>query len=138
MCSFEETRYRILKESRETTELSSENRKNTFVDLIQDKKGKDIVSLDLRAIPEAVADFFIICHGDSTTQVKAIIDYLRDETKKQKLDTIHGLEGLTNSEWALIDFGDIVIHVFLRDIRNLYQLEELWSDALVKEYENVV
>ncbi len=127
-----------MKGKNEAVRFSSEDRSKLFVELIHEKKGKDVVLLDLRNIPEAVSDFFLICHGDSTTQVKAIADFLVQETKKRNVDQVNSTEGTSNAEWALIDFGDIVVHVFLRDVRQIYQLEELWSDAQVIEYKNVV
>lgn len=105
------------------------------VSLIQDKKGKDIVSLDLRQIPEAITDYFVICHALSTTQVRAILDYLEEEVRKQTTLKPYHLEGRANGEWCLIDFGDVVVHIFQEEKRAFYQLEDLWSDALVKHYE---
>ena len=105
------------------------------VSLIQDKKGKDIVSLDLRQIPEAITDYFVICHALSTTQVRAILDYLEEEVRKQTTLKPYHLEGRANGEWCLIDFGDVVVHIFQEEKRAFYQLGDLWSDALVKHYE---
>lgn len=103
-------------------------------ELALDKKAKDVVSLDLQNIPEAIADYFIICHGDSTTQVKAIADHIADECKKNKFAKVYSLEGLKNAQWALIDLGNIIVHVFLNEVREHYQLEELWSDAIITEF----
>lgn len=107
-----------------------------LVGLIQDKKGKSVVSLDLRAIPEAIADFFIICHGDSDTQVKAIIDHIYKKTREDRGEKPHHIEGLNRAEWAIIDYTDVVVHVFRRDMREHYQLEELWSDAEITRYDD--
>jgi ribosome-associated protein len=107
-----------------------------IVNSIQDKKGKDIISLNLTNIPEAVADYFIICNADSTTQVRAIIDNVEQELSKVVgINNIH-IEGRSNGEWALGDTGDIVVHVFQTEMREYYQLEDLWSDANIKIYEN--
>lgn len=108
-----------------------------IVGFIQDKKGKDIVSLNLSAIPEAVADYFIICHADSTTQVRAIVDNVEYEAAQIIGKGRINLEGRSNGEWALADLGDIVVHVFQTEKRAHYMLEELWSDAKIKVYENV-
>ena len=105
-----------------------------IVGLIQDKKGKSIVSLDLRAIPEAITDYFIICHGDSTTQVKAIVGNIYKSMKEEKQDIPHHIEGEGNAEWAIVDYCDVVVHVFLREKREYYQLEDLWSDAVATDY----
>jgi ribosome-associated protein len=124
-----------LKLKKETT--NTEELNQLIVGLIQDKKGKDIVSLDLRAIPEAVTDYFIVCHGDSTTQVRAIVDHIEEECIKQGLRKNITVEGRMNGEWALVDLGDVVVHVFLNEKREFYQLEDLWSDAKVTAFENV-
>lgn len=117
--------------------IGTEELNQIVVGFIQDKKGKDIVSLDLRAIPEAVTDYFIICHGDSTTQVRAIVDHIEEECIKQGLRKNISVEGRNNGEWALVDLGDVVVHVFLNEKREFYQLEDLWSDAKVTAFENV-
>lgn len=105
------------------------------VDLIQDRKGNSIVSLDLRNIPEAITDYFVVCHANSTTQVRAILDYLEEEVKNRiGIKPIH-IEGRSNGEWCLIDFGDVIVHIFLQEKREFYQLEELWSDAEATLYE---
>ena len=107
-----------------------------IVNSIQDKKGKDILSLNLTKIPEAVADYFIICNADSSTQVRAIIDNVEQELSKVVgTNDIH-IEGRSNGEWALVDIGDIVVHVFQTEMREYYQLEDLWNDAYIKIYEN--
>ena len=107
-----------------------------IVNSIQDKKGKDILRLNLTKIPEAVADYFIICNADSTTQVRAIIDYVEHELSEVVgINDMH-IEGRSNGEWALGDIGVIVVHVFQTEMREYYQLEDLWSDANIKLYEN--
>lgn len=104
------------------------------VDLIQDRKGNDIVSLDLRNITDAITDFFIICHCESTTQTRAVTDHVEEEMKKRYgIKALH-VEGRSLGEWCLLDFGEIVVHVFQRERREFYQLEELWHDATIKKY----
>jgi ribosome-associated protein len=104
------------------------------VDLIQDRKGNDIVSLDLRNITDAITDFFIICHCESTTQTRAVTDHVEEEMKKRYgVKALH-VEGRSLGEWCLLDFGEIVVHVFQRERREFYQLEELWHDATIKKY----
>lgn len=96
---------------------------------IQEKKGYDIVCLDLRKIPNAVCDYFVICHGNSTTQVSAIADSVDDEIKKITGQNPWRMEGFTNAEWILIDYIDVVVHIFQQQTREFYKLEELWADA---------
>jgi ribosome-associated protein len=107
---------------------------DVVVELIQDKKGKDIVCMDLTGIPEAVTDYFIICHGDSSTQTRAIADHLDEEVKNRlKRRALH-VEGRATGDWCLVDFGEVVVHIFTREKREFYQLEELWHDAKIKRY----
>ena len=101
---------------------------------MQDIKAKDIVSLDLRDITEAVTDYFVICNADSTTQVRAIASHIVEEAQKQLGVRKLRIEGKSNGEWVLIDFGDVVAHVFQTEKREFYQLEDLWSDAIRTEH----
>lgn len=105
-----------------------------FVGAIQDKKGEEIVCLDLRKLEDAVADYFIICHGDSQPQVKAITDSVAETAQKVLDEKPWHMEGYSNLEWVLMDYVNVVVHVFLRDKRYFYNLEELWSDAKAKVY----
>ena len=90
----------------------------------------------MRAIPEAISDYFIICHGDSTTQVKAIIDNIYKKIKDGRGELPHHIEGTGSAEWAIIDYTDVIVHVFLKEMRDHYQLEDLWSDAVVIHYDD--
>jgi len=110
-----------------------------IINAIQDKKGEHIVSLDLRKIPEAVADFFIICEASSTVQVKAIAEWVEESVKKQCGEPPYKHEGLSASQWALIDYVNVVVHVFQSETRKFYRLEEMWSDgeALIDEIDEV-
>lgn len=114
------------------------NTPNTVVAVIkgiQEVKGKDIICLDLRKIHNRVCDFFIICHGDSSTQVTSIADSVEEFTwKLTKEDPIHK-EGKSNAEWVLLDYFDVIVHIFHRDKREHYNLENLWADAPVYEVE---
>ena len=101
----------------------------TIIKAIQEKKGEEIISLDLRKIPEAVADFFIICEGASTTQVKAIADSVEEEVKKNCEELPYKHEGRQTYQWVLIDYVNVVVHVMLPENRRFYKLEDMWSDA---------
>ena len=96
---------------------------------IQDKKGEHIVSLDLRKIPEAVADFFIICQANNNNQLRAIADNIEEEVRNECGEAPFKHEGRQAEQWILIDFVNIVVHIMLPEPRKFYQLEELWSDA---------
>jgi len=103
---------------------------------IQEKKGNDIVRLDLRNINSSVTDYFVICHADSTTQVKAIANSIEDEIFKATQQEPWRKEGLEYAEWILLDYINVVIHVFRTDKREYYGVEELWGDAEVKSYKS--
>jgi len=108
-----------------------------IVDAIQDIKGKKIIKLDLRHIDDAPADFFIICEGDSTTQIKAISLNVEKRCRDELgLKSIH-VEGMLGAKWVLVDFFNTVLHVFYPETRGFYDLEDLWSDAEVTEYDDV-
>jgi ribosome-associated protein len=108
----------------------------TIIKAIQDKKGEYIVSLDLRKIPEAVADYFIICQANSNTQLKAIADFIEVETKDKCGENAYKHEGRQAQQWILIDYVNIVVHIMLPETRKFYQLEEMWSDALGMEHKD--
>ena len=101
----------------------------TIIKAIEEKKGENIISLDLRKIPEAVADFFIICEAASTTQVKAIADSVEEEVKRNCDELPYKHEGRQTYQWVLIDYVNVVVHVMLPENRRFYKLEDMWSDA---------
>ena len=101
----------------------------TAIHAIQEKKGENIVSLDLKKIPEAVTDFFIICEATNTTQLKAIADSVEYEIKTKCGESPYKHEGHQGEQWILIDYVDMVVHVMLEDARKFYKIEEMWSDA---------
>jgi len=107
------------------------------VDGIQEVKGKDIVHLDLRQVLNTACDHFIICHGDSTTQVEAIARSVDKFTRERADEKPWHTEGDGNTGWILLDFVDVVVHIFQRDRRAYYGLEQLWADAIRNTYENV-
>jgi len=101
---------------------------------IQEKKGENVVSLDLRKIPEAVSDYFVVCEATSTTQVRAIADFVEETVKKELGENPYRHEGYSALKWVLIDYVNIVVHVMLPESRKFYKLEEMWSDAILQEY----
>ncbi|HTH82391.1 MAG TPA: ribosome silencing factor [Mucilaginibacter sp.] len=103
---------------------------------IQEKKGNDIVRLDLRNIHSSVTDYFVVCHADSATQVKAIANSIEDEIFKALQQEPWRKEGLEYGEWILLDYINVVIHVFRTDKREYYGVEELWGDAEIKSYKS--
>ncbi|HNV97812.1 MAG TPA: ribosome silencing factor [Chitinophagales bacterium] len=103
------------------------------IDSILDKKGEEVVHLDLTALPDAVSDHFIICHADSTTQVRAIGNHIAENVFDKGGVKPFSKEGFDNAEWIIIDYMDVVVHVFYKEKRYFYQLEDLWHDAVMKK-----
>lgn len=114
---------------------NTEHLVEVVVNAIQEVKGEDIVSLDLKKVTHSVADYFVICHANSHTQVQAIARRVEEETMKTLNDRPWHKEGIQNAEWVLLDYTDIVVHVFYKEARTFYALEDLWADGEVKEYE---
>lgn len=108
-----------------------------IIEAIQDLKGHSIVRLDLSEIEEAVCQQFIICEGNSTTHVKSIADNVAATLKKELNERPLSIEGGNGTEWVLVDYVDTVVHVFLKEKRAFYKLEELWSDAKLEHYEDL-
>ncbi|PTM59550.1 ribosome-associated protein [Desmospora activa DSM 45169] len=93
----------------------------------EEKKAQRVTILDIRGL-SVIADYFVICHGNSQTQVKAIVDAVRKKMQEADIP-VKGIEGLSESRWVLVDLGDVVVHVFHKDERDFYDLERLWGDA---------
>ncbi len=106
----------------------------TIIQAILDKKGENIISLDLRKIPEAVSDFFIICQANNNNQLKAIADFIEAEVSDKCAEKPYKHEGRQAEQWILIDYINVVVHIMLPEPRKFYQLEELWSDAPAIEH----
>ena len=107
----------------------------TIINAIQQKKGENIISLDLRKVNEAVADFFIICEASNQPQVRAISDFVEQEIKEKCDEDPYRHEGMKNLQWVLIDYVNVVVHVMLAETRKFYKLEEMWSDAVAHEHD---
>lgn len=111
--------------------LNAEEKSRLIVEAIQAKKGHQIVTIDLSEVEHSICDRFIICHGESTTQVSAIADSIQKELKEKAGIRAHHVEGVQNSQWVLIDLFDVLVHVFQEEYRSFYKLEELWADGKV-------
>ncbi|MCB0638588.1 MAG: ribosome silencing factor [Lewinella sp.] len=120
-----------------TPQWTQDDLNELIIDAIQDIKGKNILKLDLRRIEDAPTDFFIICEGDSSTQVKAISDNIHRRIKDDYLVMPNHIEGHSSSTWICLDYFNTVVHVFYRQTREFYDLETLWGDANVTEYETL-
>jgi ribosome-associated protein len=103
---------------------------------IQEKKGNDIVRLDLRNIHSSVSDYYVICHANSATQVKAIAQSVEEEVYKALQLDPWRKEGIQHGEWVLLDYVDVVVHIFKTEKRAFYGIEELWGDAEIQTYQS--
>ena len=109
-----------------------------IIDALKEKKAKRISVLDLRDLEQAVCDFFVICNAESTTQVKAIADSVEYFTKNELGEKPWHVEGKDNASWVLLDYTNVVVHVFQDESREFYDIEEFWADAVRKDYEESV
>jgi ribosome-associated protein len=108
-----------------------------IVEGMQENKARNIVVMDLRHLNSAVCDFFVICSGDSSTHVDGISNAISRYTRKTLQEKPWHIEGKNNSEWILLDYIDVVAHVFYKDARGFYQIEDLWADAIRTDIPNL-
>ncbi|RUT79414.1 ribosome silencing factor [Ancylomarina longa] len=112
-------------------ENTSEVLVDTIIEGLKEKKAVDIVKIDLRNIESAVCKYFIICNGTSNTHVSALADSVEDYVREQINEKIWKKEGQQNAQWILLDYADVVLHIFQQEYRDFYRLESLWADATV-------
>ena len=110
---------------------------DSIVEGIQDVKGKDIAVLNISKIDNAVCEYFIVCTGDSSTQVSSIANSIEKTARKNSKEKPWHKEGSTNSEWILLDYVNIVVHIFYRETREFYNIEGLWADAERTDIPNI-
>ncbi|MCX6333992.1 MAG: ribosome silencing factor [Bacteroidia bacterium] len=99
---------------------------------IFEKKGHNVLKIDLRKLENKIADYFVICHGTSATQVDSICDSVEDTVRKDAGEKPLHVEGLENCYWVLVDYGNVIVHIFLEEYRSFYSLESLWADAEIE------
>lgn len=110
---------------------------DSIVEGMQELKAKDIVVLDLREIENAVCDYFVVCSGDSSTQIEGIATNVVKHTRKKIREKPWQQEGTGNSEWVLLDYVNVVAHIFYKEARSFYEIEDLWADAIRKDIPNL-
>ena len=110
------------------------NEVKIIADAMLEKKGQKVVSLDLKKIGTAISDYFIVCSAESTTNVLAIADNVEDRMIEKASRKVVRSQGRENALWIILDYGDIVVHVFQNQYREFYRLEDLWADAERVEY----
>ena len=96
---------------------------------IQEKKGKSIVIANLTNIGDTICDYFVICQGNSPSQVLAIVDSVKEHVRKEMGEKVYAIDGTRNAQWVAMDYSDIIVHIFLPEVRDFYNLEHLWADA---------
>lgn len=107
-----------------------------IIEGIKEKKGKEIVSIDISKLENSFCNHFVICHGDSTTQVSAIASWIEKVVEDELNEKVWKKQGFENAQWILLDFVDVVVHIFQKETRDFYNLESLWADGKVQKFEN--
>lgn len=102
---------------------------DSIVAACQEKKAKDITVLDMRRLPGAICQYFVVCEGNTPTQVSAIADEVSDHVRKEIKEKPLGIDGLREGRWVGIDYGTVIVHVFIPELRDYYGIEQLWADA---------
>jgi len=115
----------------ESDVLNLDQKRELIIEAIREKKGHQIISIDLSQVENSICECFIICHGESNTQVSAISDSIEKKLKEESGTRPHHVEGQQNNQWVLMDFFDILVHVFQEEYRSFYRLEELWADGIM-------
>eukprot|EP01156_Anaeramoeba_ignava_P014143 Anaeramoba_ignava/a608344_15.p3 GENE.a608344_15~~a608344_15.p3 ORF type:complete len:129 (-),score=6.66 a608344_15:2091-2477(-) len=115
-------------------QLNIEQLNQCIIDGIRDKKGEDIVLINLTKVEHAVTDNFIICHANSNRQVDAIADNIKMKVRTECNEAVSHVEGEQTADWILLDYLNTVVHIFKKEIRELYKLEDLWGDAEIKYF----
>lgn len=110
---------------------------NTITKGIQEKKGADIVVADLQGIDGSICNYFVICQGSSPAQVEAITESVGDFARKELGEKPARVAGMENAQWVAMDYGDVLVHIFLPDVRSYYDLEHLWDDAALTHIPNL-
>jgi len=111
--------------------LSSKQLADLIIEGIREKKGKEIVTINFKGLENTITDYFVICHGTSSSQVEAIAENIPEFVRKNAGVKPWHTEGQRNAEWVLLDYIDVVVHVFLETSREFYKIEKLWADAEV-------
>ena len=123
---------KVLKKKNRKTN-ADEELKNLVINGMQEKKAKEIVCIDLRGIKNSIADFFVVCHADSKTHVEAIADSVEEFVMEHTGEYPRNKEGIANAEWILLDYVNVVAHIFRHEQREFYGIERLWADADIQQ-----
>ncbi|NDW18347.1 ribosome silencing factor [Dysgonomonas sp. 216] len=110
---------------------------NNIIAACQDKKAKNIVTVDMSDLPGSICQYFVICEGNTPTQVSAIADEIVDALKKKKKERPISIDGLREARWVGIDYGTVIVHVFIPELREFYDIEHLWADAKLEQIPDI-
>lgn len=127
---------KVVKSKAKKAAKDTPNLEDIIIKSILEKKGNDLVSLDLKKTEGAICDNFIICHGNSNVQVGAIAEFVIEEVKKATGSNPWKKEGFGNMQWILLDYVDVVVHIFQLEAREFYDLEGMWADAEITTYKD--
>jgi ribosome-associated protein len=119
-------------------EFTTEQLLDKIIKGIQDKKGRELVTLKISEIENSICDYFVICHGTSNTHVDAIADSIERNVKEELNARPYSKEGMENLTWVLMDYASVIIHIFQKEYRDFYNLEDLWADAPMEKFQDVV
>ena len=111
---------------------------DTIINALKDLKAVDIVSVNLKEVSGAVCKYFVICDGTSSTHVTSLADHVQNETSEKLNEKVWHKEGHQNAQWVLLDYADVVVHIFQREYRDFYQLDQLWADAKITRIPNAI
>ena len=115
--------------------LKTEQVVNKIIEALEDNKAHRIVKIDLRKIENCFCSFFVICHGTSNTHVASLSDYVHDEVNEYTGEKPLHVEGEQQAQWVVLDYGNVVVHIFQKEQRDYYQLEDFWADAEITNVE---
>ena len=110
----------------------------TIVEALQEKKGRQIVTMDLSKLENSICQYFIICQGKTSTQVSALSDSVWDKVYEQLKEKPMGAVGMREAQWIAMDYGTVIVHIFVPDLREFYNLENLWADAIMAEIPDIL
>lgn len=113
------------------SQLHTEELVSLIVEAIEEKKGHDVLIINLKNTPNAICDYFLVCHGTSDVQVETIAEHVKDSVKARAGVKPSLVEGMDNAQWVLLDYFNVLVHVFYKGSRDFYRLEDVWADAQV-------
>ncbi len=113
--------------------LKTEDIVDKVIEALEENKAHEIVKIDLRKIENCFCDFFVICHGTSSTHIAGLTDAVEEKVKQELNESPFHIEGVNAARWTVLDYGDVVVHIFDKEMRDFYQLEDLWGDGILEE-----